>query len=180
MHHHEHQPDNNYDHGQRDPRTAILADPPEQQNGSGYTAPRQPGEDLPDWQPYSEPEPEHRLEVRGSDLSEEEAPYLDELIASYGEAFSAYASLPDVDASDPAIENRFREHYITSYDSREEVLQTLGGIAELQQAIDGTIADNPALGRAVLVKVDRRRIWQYITETWDIVPGVCQWHIYEK
>ncbi|WP_120005040.1 hypothetical protein [Nesterenkonia muleiensis] len=174
MNHHEHQPQEN------ERRPPIPADPPEHQNGSGYTAPSDPEDYLLDWQPDSEAEPQHQLEVRGRDLSEEEGPYLDELIANYGEAFSAYCSLPDVDVDDHSIEHRFREHYITSYDSREEVLQNLGGIAGLQQAIDRAVQDNPALGRAVLVKVDRRRIWQRLTETWDILPGVRQWHVFEK
>lgn len=165
-------------HTQQHQEDHLETHPPEQQ--LEYPRSQENEATRPDWQALHDPEQSHQVEVRGENVSEERAHELRILIAELGESMAAYLSLPGVDANDPDLELNYAEHYITSYSSREEVLTQLGGTEDLQAAVDRVMADHPALQRSVLIKLDRRRVWERICETWDVVPGIRQWHIYQK
>ena len=101
-------------------------------------------------------------------------------LETYGDAFRALLSLPDVDASngDDAIET-FENTYIGSYRlDREHVLEEVAELIEMRNEIEA-IAEKYGLGETITIDLDLA--WDIVTEhMFDIVEYGNDYHVFGK
>jgi hypothetical protein len=123
-----------------------------------------------------EPEREPNHEHAETDADAARSP-VDEGIETYGDAFRAFLWLPDTDPRSADLLASFREFYVGSFASMNELIDELTEVRQWQAAIDELAA---GLGFTGLVFLDRERIAALAHDAWDIVPIDGRLYVFNK
>lgn len=99
------------------------------------------------------------------------------LIDREGDSMRAFLALPDVDASSPNLEESYYESYRGTFASREEALQALTELDQIEGEVD-RIATTYAGGDCVTI--DRDQLWARLNDLFELVPFGDGLHAFDK
>ena len=93
-------------------------------------------------------------------------------MAAHGDAFRAYLTLPDIDATNESLDNDFHAQYVGAYEYIDDVIANLTEMADWERDLQVWARER---GLIDMVHLDRVAIEAVARETWDIVEvgGRC-------
>ena len=94
------------------------------------------------------------------------------LLVAHGEAFRAYLTLPDINATDDTLLDNFQEHFEGVYDDIDDIMDNLSELRDWEAQLEAWALDR---GLSGMVSIDREEVAAVTRTMWDIVEigGRC-------
>ncbi|SMD14464.1 hypothetical protein [Kibdelosporangium aridum] len=105
------------------------------------------------------------------------SPQVEQGIREAGDAFRAYLTLPSVDPGQTDLSKRYRDVYIGSFTSMDELVDVL---ADIPTAMTAIRAAAEGWGLADYVSLDRQKLHAMARETWDVVEFHGKFYVFMK
>lgn len=105
------------------------------------------------------------------------SPLAERGIDTYGDAFRAFLSLPDIDPARDDLLDTFHECYVDTYTSRTDAIEHL---IELDDWISKLSALADDLGVPGGVRLNEAALWQEVTSAFDVIADGTSFHIFTK
>lgn len=116
-----------------------------------------------------------------ADLSTDEITALGETlqahVARYGDAFAAFLTLPDIDASSDELEFSFTDSHLGSFSSQEEAMRAITELDDIERALQ-EIAQRYLGGEHAIV--DMEALWEHLQDVYEVIEEGDAIHVFNK